>query len=194
MKKLFSILAGLTLIGLLAACDLSSMFKKKDAQEPPPAATVTEPAPGDAATTEPPPAAEPEPAPAPKPKTSTTTTTTEPTAPPPSPVAGATTVPPPKVKKAGLGVIYAGNLEQGQFRVKADGELVYELAFSGKDTRATKELLLEPGTHLMKFVVVDAKGIRGVKEETMTFVSGRHKTVRITVKDTPGAIIVEHLE
>ncbi len=105
-----------------------------------------------------------------------------------------TTVPPPKAKKAGLGVIYTGNLEQGQFRVKADSELVYELAFSGKDTRATKEILLEPGTHLMKFVVIDAKGIRGVKEETMTFVSGKHKTVRITVKDTPGAIVVEHLE
>ena len=46
----------------------------------------------------------------------------------------------------------------------------------------------------MKFVVIDAKGVRGVKEETMNFVSGRHQTVRVSVKDTPGAIIVEHLE
>ena len=200
MKKVFCILAGLTLIGLLAACDLSSYFKPKTEQ---PATTeVTPPAPTSADTTTPPPPPEPpaatEPAPKPKPKpsttTTTTTTTTEPPVPPPAPVDESTTVPPPKVKKAGLGVIYTGNLEQGQFRVKADSELLYELAFSGKDTRATKELLLEPGTHLMKFMVVDAKGIRGVKEETMTFVSGKHKTVRITVKDTPGAIVVEHLE
>jgi hypothetical protein len=199
MKKVFCILAGLTLMALLAACDLSSMFKKKDAQEPPPAATATEPAAGETATTEPPPSAEPVPEPKPKPRPSTTTT--EPPVTPPPPVAPppvqadeTTTVPPPRVKRAGLGVIFIGNIEQGQFRVKADNELMYELAFSGKETRATKELLLEPGQHLMKFVVIDAKGVRGVKEETMNFAPGRHQTVRVSVKDTPGAIIMEHLE
>jgi outer membrane biosynthesis protein TonB len=202
MKKVFCILAGLTLIGLLAACDLSSYFKPKTDQ---PATTEVQPppAPTSADTTTPPPpepTAEPAPEPAPKPKpkpsttTTTTTTTTEPVVPPPPPVDETTTVPPPKVKRAGLGVIFTGNLEQGQFRVKADNELVYELAFSGKETRATKELLLEPGQHLMKFVVIDAKGVRGVKDETMNFVSGRHQTVRVSVKDTPGAIVVEHLE
>lgn len=203
MKKLYCILAGLTLLGLLAACDLSSMFKKKDQQEPPPA-TATEPPATETTTPEPPPPAEPEPepTPAPKPRPSTTTTTTTtttappvtPPVPPPTQVDETTTVPPPKVKRAGLGVIFIGNIEQGQFRVKADNVLVYELAFSGKDTRATKELLLEPGQHLMKFVVVDAKGVRGVKDETMNFNPGRHQTVRVSVKDTPGAIVVEHLE
>lgn len=197
MKKLYCILAGLTLIGLLAACDLSSLLKKKDQQEPPPA-TTTEPTSAETAAPEPPAPMEPEPATKPKPHpsttTTTTTTTTTPPAPTPAPVDESTTVPAPKAKKAGLGMIFQGNIEQGQFRVKADNELVYELAFSGKDTRATKELMLEPGQHLMKFVVIDAKGVRGVKEETMNLVSGRHQTVRISVKDTPGAIIVEHLE
>lgn len=201
MKKLYCILAGLTLIGLLAACDLSSLLKKKDQQEPPPA-TTTEPAPTETTTPEPPPPAKPEPAtkpaPAPKPRpsttTTTTTTTTTPPAPAPAPVDESTTVPAPKARKAGLGLVFTGNIEQGQFRVKVDNELVYELAFSGKDTRTTKELMLEPGQHLMKFVVIDAKGVRGVKEETMNLVSGRHQTVRVSVKDTPGAIIVEHLE
>ena len=192
MKKLYCILAGLTLMGLLAACDLSSMFKKKDQQEPPPA-TVTEPPPTETTTPEPPPPAGPEPEPATKPRPGSTTTTTTTTTTPP-PANETTTVPPPKVKKAGLGLIFLGNIEQGQFRVKADSELVYELAFSGKDTRATKELAVESGQHIMKFVVIDAKGVRGVKEETMNFVSGRHQTVRVSVKDTPGAIIVEHLE
>jgi len=203
MRKLYCILAGLTLMGLLAACDLSSMFKKKDQQEPPPA-TATEPPAPNTMTPAPAEPAQPEPqSPAPKPHPSTTTTTTTttttpraaaPVTPPPPPASQTTTVPPPKAKKAGLGVIFTGNIEQGQFRVKADNELVYELAFSGKDTRATKELLLEPGQHLMKFVVVDAKGVRGVKDETMNFNPGRHQTVRVSVKDTPGAIIVEHLE
>ena len=202
MKKLYCILAGLTLMGLLVACDLSNMFKKKDQQEPPPAA-ATEPPPAVATAPEPSTPAEPKPqsSPAPKPRPSTPTAPAPkpaPSAAPPTPsqnpVDQGTTVPPPKVKKAGLGVIFQGNIKQGQFRVKADNVLVYELAFSGKDTRATKELLLEPGQHLMKFVVIDAKGVRGVKDETMNFNPGRHQTVRVSVKDTPGAIVVEHLE
>jgi|WetSurMetagenome_2_1015567.scaffolds.fasta_scaffold13161_3 hypothetical protein len=99
-----------------------------------------------------------------------------------------------KLKKGGLGVIFTGNLPQGQFRVKVDQTLVYELAFSGSETRATKELLVEPGQHLIRFAVVDANGVRGIKEETFNIKSGTHQTVRVSVKDTPGAIIVEHLE
>lgn len=99
-----------------------------------------------------------------------------------------------KVKKGGLGVIFTGNLPQGQFRVKVDQELVYELAFSGTETRATKELLVEPGQHMIRFAVIDANGVRGLKEETFMIKPGAHQTVRVSVKDTPGAIIVEHLE
>ncbi len=99
-----------------------------------------------------------------------------------------------KVRKGGLGVIFTGNLPQGQFRVKVDQELVYELAFSGSETRATKELLIEPGQHLVRFAVIDSNGVRGLKEETFYVKPGQHQTVRVSVKDTPGAIIVEHLE
>ena len=127
MKKVFCILAGLTLIGLLAACDLSSYFKPKSEQ---PATTENPPAPEptSADTTTPPPPIEPsapaEPPAKPRPgttTTATTTTTTPPSAPPTSTqsqVDQGTTVPPPKVKKTGLGVIFLGNIEQGQFRVQ----------------------------------------------------------------------------
>jgi hypothetical protein len=107
---------------------------------------------------------------------------------------GQSNYPQSKVKKGGLGVIFTGNLPQGQFRVKVDQNLVYELAFSGSETRATKELLVEPGQHLIRFAVVDANGVRGIKEETFNIKSGSHQTVRVSVKDTPGAIIVEHLD
>jgi hypothetical protein len=216
MKKVFAILAGAILITLLAACSLTDMFKGKPADQQ---STQNPPPPPPPPVDNPPPPPDPPPPPPPvEPPASTqhshgnTSSGNQSTSgsssqgntnqPPDSGNQGSTqngydqgtTVPPPKVKKAGLGIIFTGNLEQGQFRVKTDNELVYELAFAGKDTRATKELALEPGSHLMKFVVIDAKGVRGVKEETMNFTSGRHQTVRVSVKDTPGAIIVEHLE
>jgi hypothetical protein len=184
MKKVLCILFIVSLVGLFTACKTATTSQpaqeeqaQRQAPEPAQTAPAVEPS-----------APEQAPVPAkakPQPKPAETTAAPEPVAP---------AAPPVKVKKAGLGILFKGNIENGTFRVKADNDLIYELAFSGKDTDASKEFYLEPGQHVMKFVVIDDKGVRGVREETMNFVSGKHQVVRVSVKDTPGALVVEHLE
>ena len=186
MKKVLSLLFIASLVCLFVACKTATTAppaQEEQAQQQAPEPAQTAPAVQPAAPEKTPAPAAAEPQPKPKPAE---------TAPAPEPAAPA--VPPVKVKKAGLGIIFKGNIEKGTFRVKSDNDLIFELAFSGKDTDASKEFYIEPGQHLMKFVVINDAGVRGVKEETMNFVSGKHQTVRVSVKDTPGAIVVEHLE
>lgn len=189
MKKVLCLAVGVTWIALLAACGKPGESQPKGQEEVQQEAPAAQPAQEQAAKPAPAESETASPAPAkPKPQPR------EEAAPAPAPAQPGPAAPPVKVKKAGLGVIFKGNLEKGTFRIKADNDLIFELAFSGKETDAAKEFFIEPGQHVMKFVVIDDKGVRGVREETMNFVSGKHQTVRVSVKDTPGALIVEHLE
>ena len=207
MKRVVWIVAVTGILILLASCQPAPPPQQpqgasNEVQQPPAPPPASTPAPSA-------PAPSPSPAPA-----------APPTAPPPNQPASTQPTPPPaapatapatpgasanapaaptepaeaKVKKALIGVVFTTNLAQGTFRVKVDEAVLLDHSFSGEKTRVARELKAEPGKRMVRFVVTDAKGVRGLREETMNLESGKHYTLRVVNTDTPGNIVVEHLE
>lgn len=199
-KKLITMLIGLILVVVLVSCNLSNLFKgKEEVQAPAQEEQQTEqPAEEQRPVEEPvtpPPPPPPQKEIKPKPPVETQKPVEE-----AKPAEETKPVEEEKVPKAGLGVIFVTNVRTGVFRVKIDGEKVFDHSFSGKRSGKAKEQRFErefkfpPGEHKFKFVCEDNQGSRGVKEMAMVFKPGEHKVVRIVVKGAPGDIKLELLE
>jgi len=107
---------------------------------------------------------------------------------------------PEKVAKAGLGVIFVTEMEEGLFRVKANDEKLVEHTFqrgssiTGKEIRVERELTFPAGETTLKFVVQDPAGMKAYKEHTMVFAPKSHHVIKIKVKDNPSTMALEILE
>jgi hypothetical protein len=210
MKKTAVLILGAVLVLLLASCDLSNLFKPKPPQGeteqpannvvPPPAAGEgTQPPAGtqppSTSTTRPPSTSTGRPAPrTPASGTSTTTPPPAATTPPPAATTPATPVPPPKSEHAFLGVIFVTDMKAGAFKVKTNEETIMDHSFSGNNIRVARELKVPAGTQTLKFVVINDKGVRGIRTLDVNYKPKSHHTIRVVNKESPGNISLEILE